>query len=154
MSTYSPKLHSEKLLFADTTGTRRAHVDKAYTPYAFTFNVHREILEHEPVPSAPYGLRSASMHRNLPPPSPIQCGPPGGGASFVDVTLGVVVRQTAGTVMAIRPEFTHGTSKGYGAQNSGITIAFSQRVRDAWKQAMEGKIEVQSFQGSDTGDDN
>ena len=112
---------------------RKTHTDKVSCKYAFTFNADRRF---DSAACRHYQTRSSMKS---------QAGPPGGGSSFVDVSLRVVVRQARGTMMAIKPEYLHGTTKGYGAVNSGVTIAFSERVGKAWQLAMDGKISVESF---------
>jgi hypothetical protein len=79
-------------------------------------------------------------------PEPVN-GPKGGGASFVDLTLKVVVRQAPGTMMATRPNYMHATTKGYGMENSGVTITFSERIKEPWLAAIRGELEfsVNSF---------
>ncbi len=98
------------------------HTDRAFCDYAFSFCVDRCIP-------------------NTPAKFP--------GASFVDIGLGVVVRQATGTMMAFQPEHLHGTTAAYGAINLGMAITFSRRVGDAWEDAkkLEGKVEVVSKAG-------
>ncbi|KAF8960534.1 hypothetical protein BDZ97DRAFT_1704149 [Flammula alnicola] len=132
----------------------RAHEDKAYTPYAFAFNIDRRINPKKvpSEPSEPVHQTRTAIKKQKEGPAPVIRGPPGGGSSFVDLSLKVVVRQALGTMMAIRPEFMHGTSMGYGAENSGVTISFSERIVEAWETARRLGITVESFQ--DTGDGN
>jgi hypothetical protein len=68
----------------------------------------------------------------LPDPEPLVCG-----SSFVDVTLKVAVQQDAGTTIAFKPEYLHGTALSHGEGNSIVAITFSRRVSDAWLEAQE-----------------
>ena len=79
-------------------------------------------------------------------PEPI-IGPPGGGASFVDFTLKVVVREAPGTMMVTWPKYMHATTKGYGVENSGITITLSDHIKEPWLAATQGELgfSVESF---------
>ena len=122
---------------------RRAHIDKSYSPYTFTLNVDRKILS-DPATKTFRACRSNKLYArkrrqvyNLP-----VSGPEGGGSSFVDFGLGVVVRQARGTMMAIRPTRMHGTSIGYGAVNAGFGISFSDRLRVGWEKANGGVLGV------------
>jgi hypothetical protein len=108
-------------------------VDRVFNPEELT----------EVMPKHVYGTRSKSQTNLREPKSITITGPANGGSSFVDLTLGVVVRQTKGTMMAIRPEFLHGTTKSYGGYNVGYSIPFSKRLGDAWEKAQEGLIEVE-----------
>jgi hypothetical protein len=98
------------------------HTDRAFCDYAFAFCADRCI---------------SNALGKLP------------GASFVDIGLGVVVRQATGTMMAFQPEHLHGTTTAYGAINLGMAITFSRRVGDAWEDAkkLKGKVEVVSKDG-------
>src|SRR5258708_17946890 len=95
------------------------HTDRAFCDYAFSFCVDRCIP-------------------NTPAKFP--------GASFVDIGLGVVVRQATGTMMAFQPEHLHGTTPAYGAINLGMAITFSRRVCEAFEHAkkLEGQVGVVS----------
>lgn len=132
---------------------RRAHIDISYSPFTFTLNVDRRINPNSMLQSASkpaYKTRAAVKRQRLDIllPAPV-LGPVDGGSSFIDVTLGVVVRQAQGTMMAIRPHHMHGTSRGYGAENSGIGITFSNRIKEAWEKADSGLIEVELVQSTD-----
>lgn len=56
----------------------------------------------------------------------------------MDADLKVVVLQAPGTAFSFRPDYTHGTTFCNGAVNYGISIAFSERVGKAWKDAQQG----------------
>lgn len=89
------------------------HSDKFYSPYTFTLNVNRRINPEQlptSVPQPTYKTRAAVKQPEPSDHSPVW-DPIDGGSSFVDVTLGIVVRQAQGTMMAIRAEHQHGTSK-------------------------------------------
>ena len=43
-------------------------------------------------------------------------------------------------MMAARPKYMHATTKGYGVENSGITITFSDRIKDPWLAATQGEL--------------
>ncbi|EMD30816.1 hypothetical protein CERSUDRAFT_145806 [Gelatoporia subvermispora B] len=103
-----------------------AHTDPAYCPFALSLCVGRNVC-----PSEPTLL-------------------PDGGANFVDASLHVIVKQDVATLMAFKPDFLHGTTLAHGAINYSITIAFSQRLSDAWEQAGEG-FEVKSAPGAGEG---
>jgi hypothetical protein len=70
------------------------------------------------------------------------------GASFVDLDLRVAVLQSAGTALAFQPGRLHGTTIGKGARNHNITISFSQRVADAWKEAEDAERKVIGGEGA------
>lgn len=74
-------------------------------------------------------------------------GPQDGGANFVDLTLKVIVKQAPGTMMAMRPKYMHATTKGYGVENSGVTITFSDRIKEPWLAAIQSEagFSVESF---------
>ncbi|KAF8233988.1 hypothetical protein L208DRAFT_1058591, partial [Tricholoma matsutake] len=55
-----------------------------------------------------------------------------GGGNFVDITLGVVVQQATGTLMAFQPEYPHGTTCLCGAHNRMCTITFSGHITEAF----------------------
>jgi len=69
----------------------------------------------------------------------------------VDISLKVLVRQKAGTVMAFQPDFLHGTTLTSDAINKGIAICFSRRVREAWEEAKktDGGASVIAAAGAD-----
>jgi hypothetical protein len=50
-------------------------------------------------------------------------------------------------MMATRPNYMHATTKGYGMENSGVTITFSERIKEPWLAAIRGELEfsVNSF---------
>jgi hypothetical protein len=74
--------------------------------------------------------------------------PAKGGGNFVDITLGVVVQQATGTLMAFKPEYLHGTTRLCGAHNRMCTVAFSSRIAEAFKIASMGaKVEPGSGAG-------
>lgn len=60
------------------------------------------------------------------------------GGNFVEASLKVVVRMAKGTIYAFQPDYVHGTSKLFGAHNTGVAITFSQRLLDAYKKSLEG----------------
>ena len=121
---------------------RRAHIDQQYSPYTFAFCVDRrpgprKDQTHERI----YATRSAKKN---PPETTVQ-GPPGGGSSFVDITLGVVVRQAQGTLLVIRPEYLHGTTKSYGMWNATIAISFSKRLAEAWAEVKKNSSGIEIY---------
>lgn len=61
--------------------------------------------------------------------------PAGGGGSFVDITLGVAVRQAQATLILFQPEFAHGTTRLCGAHNRLCTVTFSNHILDAFRAA-------------------
>jgi hypothetical protein len=77
--------------------------------------------------------------------------PVGGGGNFVDVTLGVVVQQATGTLMAFQPEYLHGTTRLCGAHNRTCTITFSTHIAEAFKIALKD-TKVESGAGAGEGD--
>jgi hypothetical protein len=77
--------------------------------------------------------------------------PAGGGGNFVDTSLRVVVKSAKGTMTCFLPEEIHGTTRLCGAHQRRITIAFSERIADAYRKAQEG-ISVQDGEGAGHGD--
>ncbi|KAF9521524.1 hypothetical protein CPB83DRAFT_900619 [Crepidotus variabilis] len=128
------------------------HTDNAYCTFAFTYCVRRDYHRPEPAQPPP---RMTTRHSKKKAAEPVLEPPPNGGASFVDVGLKVLVRQAAGTMMAIRPAELHGTTKMYGAVNIGATITFSTRVSDAWAEALAlgEKVEIVAAAGVVGGED-
>ncbi|KAH8102325.1 hypothetical protein BXZ70DRAFT_931468, partial [Cristinia sonorae] len=55
-----------------------------------------------------------------------------GGANFFDVGLCIIIKQSAGTIWAFRPQFCYGTTKAHSAVNWGIPFGFSERLAKAW----------------------
>ncbi|PPQ82430.1 hypothetical protein CVT26_013349 [Gymnopilus dilepis] len=122
--------------------TARAHRDDQYSPYSFALCVDRRPGPKEnKCPRRIYFTRGAK--KNLPEASVQE--PPGGGSSFVDITLGVVVRQAQGTLLVIRPEHQHGTTKSYGMWNASIVISFSKRLADAWEKVKQNLTGIETF---------
>ncbi|KAL0957598.1 hypothetical protein HGRIS_001382 [Hohenbuehelia grisea] len=104
------------------------HKDPAYAKYASAFCVGRV-----------NGRRLGEEE------TPVE----GGGASFVDRRLKVVVRQAAGTLMCFRTDELHGKTRGCGAANWGISFTFSKRLADAMKELKAtGKGLVANFPGA------
>ena len=98
---------------------RWAHTDKCWASYGLSYCVGRVVDEQaEAASSWPAG--------------------PGGGGNFVDITLGVVVQQATGTLMAFQPEYLHGTTRLCGAHNRMCTITFSSHIAEAFKIAEKG----------------
>lgn len=56
-----------------------------------------------------------------------------GGGNFVDLTLKVKVIQEAGTLLAHRPDFPHGSTQLCGAHSLGTTIPFTERTLRAFR---------------------
>lgn len=72
------------------------------------------------------------------------------GGNFVDVSLRIVVKQAAGTLIAFQPEFPHGTTKLAGAHNRICAITFSEHILKAYEKAIvAGGSGIES--GSGTG---
>ncbi|KAF7424823.1 hypothetical protein PC9H_010134 [Pleurotus ostreatus] len=55
------------------------------------------------------------------------------GSSFVDVGLRVAVRAASASLVIWNPNNAHGTTRSYGAENSGIAITFSSKVCDVYR---------------------
>ncbi|KAK7049483.1 hypothetical protein VNI00_005514 [Paramarasmius palmivorus] len=88
-----------------------SHTDPCYATWAFNLNVGRE--QYETATSDSIDV------------------PAYGGANFVDVSLQVVVVNSAGTLMAFKPSHHHGTTVSGGTTNYYITFAFSKDISDA-----------------------
>ncbi|KAG8923024.1 hypothetical protein FRC02_011447 [Tulasnella sp. 418] len=99
-----------------------AHVDKAYAKYSFAWCVKREL---DPTKKRKASAKNVQMLR-------------GGGGNFVDLTLRVLVKQAAGTLIAFKSELPHGTTTLAGAHNRHMSIAFSQHVATAFAKAQQG----------------
>ena len=69
----------------------------------------------------------------------------------MDVTLQVVVKQAEGTLLAFKASKLHGTTLAHGTANHMITITFSKRVLDAFREAQEQHV-VEDFEGSQGSD--
>jgi hypothetical protein len=65
--------------------------------------------------------------------------PAGGGRSFVDTSLKVIVRGALGTIMCFLPVEMHGTTRLCEVHQCCITVAFSSHIADVYKKAQEGK---------------
>lgn len=61
----------------------------------------------------------------------------------MDITLRVVVKQAAGTLLLFQPGYSHGTTRLCGAQNRLCTISFSTHILEAYQIAVKGtKLEA------------
>lgn len=89
------------------------HTDASYADWAFTYFV---------------GRTTDLPTKRKPKVRPLL----GGGMNFVDVSLRVVVKASCSTLMAHRPNYSHGTTYGYDASNLSLSIAFSERLAKAW----------------------
>jgi len=78
--------------------------------------------------------------------------PVGGGGSYIDTSLKVIVRMAAGTMYGYRPIYPHGTSRLWGAHTCQITIAFSTHIANAYRQALGGN-QIVSKKGAGEGDE-
>jgi hypothetical protein len=65
--------------------------------------------------------------------------------------LRVVVKSAKGTMTCFRPGEIHGTTRLCGAHQRRITVAFSERIADAFRKAHEG-ISVTAGEGAGQGD--
>ncbi|KAH8103629.1 hypothetical protein BXZ70DRAFT_926698 [Cristinia sonorae] len=75
-----------------------------------------------------------------------------GGANFFDVGLRIIIKQSAGTIWAFRPQFRHGTTEAHGAVNWGITFGFSERLAKAWDaEGRDKQIAIVSKAGAGEG---
>ena len=63
--------------------------------------------------------------------------PTGGGGSFVDVRLKVVIKGAKGTMTGFLPDEIHGTSRLCGVHKRGMTLAFSAGLAAAYKKAQQ-----------------
>ncbi len=77
--------------------------------------------------------------------------PAGGGGNFVDITLGVVVKQAQATLLLFQPEYSHGTTRLCGAHNRLCTVTFSSHILDAYRAAAR-ETRVVSGAGGGEGD--
>ena len=55
------------------------------------------------------------------------------GGSFVDLDIEVVVQQSAGTLLAFKPEHFHGTSLTLGSVNYIMSLTSTKRVNDGYR---------------------
>ncbi|TRM62016.1 hypothetical protein BD626DRAFT_499509, partial [Schizophyllum amplum] len=92
----------------------KTHIDRSLYSWCISWTVAREI-QNTAVQAG--DKRSAGD---------MCSGPPGGGANFVDVTLGIIVKNAARTAMAFRPGYQHGTTACHGAINRGLTNNFDE----------------------------
>jgi hypothetical protein len=69
----------------------------------------------------------------------------------VDITLRVVVKQAAGTLLLFQPEYLHGTTRLCGAQNRLCVITFSTHILKAYQIAVEG-TKLEAGDGAGEGD--
>ncbi|KAF4605852.1 hypothetical protein EYR40_004643 [Pleurotus pulmonarius] len=71
------------------------------------------------------------------------------GSSFVDVGLRVAVRAASASLVIWNPNNAHGTTRSYGAENSGIAITFSSKVCDVYRKLTStGLVESGSGAGA------
>ena len=113
---------------------RWAHTDKCWAHYGLTYCVER-VVDGEQVATNTHICRPGENSSRI-------ARPAGGGGNFVDITLGVVVQQATGTLIAFQPEYLHGTTRLCGAHNHMCTITFSSHIAEAFKIAVEGaKVE-------------
>jgi hypothetical protein len=77
-----------------------------------------------------------------------------GRGNFVDLTLKIVVKQAAGTLMAFQPKFPHGTTRLCGAHNRVVAITFSSHILKSYEIAMKGaRVEGGAGAGDGHGND-
>lgn len=119
---------------------RWAHTDKCWVGYGLSYCVGR-VVDGKQGASCSH-INSSGENR--------AAWPVEGGGNFVDITLGVVVQQATGTLMAFQPEYPHGTTRLCGAHNRMCTITFSGHITEAFKIAVEG-IKVESGAGAGEG---
>jgi hypothetical protein len=128
--------------------TSHTHNDAAYAKYAFNLCVGRTFDTEVPSPPELRETRSGQKRKAG---EVLPEWPAGGGGSFVDTSLKVVVRGAPGTMMCFLPENTHGTTRLCGVHQRRITVAFSSRIADAYKKAQEGNSVV-AGKGAGQGD--
>lgn len=101
-------------------------------PWTFTYYVGREVVANDSL-SAPWNTD--------------------GGANFVDLTLGVIVLQDRGTLLAHRQTHPHGTTAAHGAVNWALSIVFTEKVAKMWQSlTVEVDEPVQSAEGAGPND--
>ena len=98
--------------------TRRTHTDPCYYGWAVSWTTGREVPAQ-------------------------QQDAPSGGSSFVDVTLGVIVKAAAATMQAFRPDLEHGTTPANGTVNRGLSNNFDVKPAIALEQ-----LHARGFQGT------
>ncbi|KAL0945688.1 hypothetical protein HGRIS_014839 [Hohenbuehelia grisea] len=131
-----------------------SHTDPAFCRWAFSVCVHRKVdTAWEMDPPQHYATRSAkATHKRK---LSVQRDLPGGGANFVDMRLGVVVKQATGTAICFQPEEFHGMTLECGASNHAITFAFSRRIADALAELRDrgtgGGVIIESGEGAGEG---
>ena len=115
---------------------RYAHTDKCWAGYGLSFCVDRFV---DDTPEQASTCSHTNTTKQI-----------GGGGNFVDITLGVVVQQATGTLMAFQPEYLHGTTRLCGAHNRMCTITFSSHIAEAFRIAVKG-AKVESGAGAGEG---
>ena len=122
---------------------RWAHTDKCWAGYGLSYCVGH-VVDGKQAATCSH-INSSGEDR--------AAWPVEGGGNFVDITLGVVVQQATGTLMAFQLEHPHGTTHLCGAHNRMCTITFSSHILEAFKIVVEGaKIELGpgAGEGNDT----
>ena len=118
-----------------------AHTDPSHIKHAITFNVKREVVFND------CSLHVTGSKLNTDKVSGAGGAvckddwPEDGGAHFVDLGLGVLVKAAAQTIMALQPNRLHGSTLVCGGYNHSLTIAFSKRIHEAldeWKEKTGG----------------
>lgn len=124
---------------------RWAHNDPAYADFAFGWCVGRRLSDPSPQRT------TRSQKRKV---SEVSINPvPDGGSSYVDATLGVVVRQAIGTLTAFRSDYIHGTTRAAGAHSEGVGITFSKRLAEMYKDLEENVVRTEVFDYAGEGSD-
>lgn len=113
---------------------RSAHTDKCWAGYGLSYCVGR-VMDEEQADAVGHSGENR------------KAWPVEGGGNFVDITLGVVVQQATGTLMAFQPKYLHGTTRLCGAHNRMCTITFSSHIAEAFKIAEKG-VKVESGAGA------
>jgi len=117
-----------------------AHTDKCWARYASAWCLDRVVQK-------PGTEKSRTNHDG----ENKDAWPSGGGGNFVDITLRVVVKQAAGTLLLFQPEYLHGTTRLCGAHNRLCVITFSTHILKAYQIAVEG-TKLEAGDGAGEGD--
>lgn len=123
------------------------HKDNAYADFAFSWCVGRWLDDPESQPA----LHTMTTRKRKVEEVHIDW-PAGGGGSYIDTSLKVIVCMAAGTMYGYHPAHHHGTSRRWGAHTRQITIAFSTHIANAHKQALKGN-QVVSKEGAGEGNE-
>ncbi|KAJ6496132.1 hypothetical protein C8R45DRAFT_926647 [Mycena sanguinolenta] len=123
------------------------HIDPSHAPYSLSWTVRRTApppRSSEPEPASQWSsspsyrvlhsqsAASTSATTARPAEVPAPC-PEHGGGNFIDRSLKVRVKQAAGILLAHCSDYMHGSTRLCGASACGLTIPFSQHVKQEFE---------------------